>query len=286
MEEQSNYKKKTRGKRGGKRKTKALQNDQTNQINQINQTLVKVPGNLTCAAHSFFLSLLAVGMTNLSWFHSIFDIVSVFVRRNYDIDGTVSGCQIRTHMLRDLVVETVRLRGENHFATAFGDSWYWGPEVESDILGIIESTKDDPATRGFIEHANPFFMVCSFLFKCKIHVQMDNGLSQTFSPKNLLGPIIKIRSNADSGKGTHFDALIPDNLPEEWSLDLNVFYGSGPKYIFEGNEYSDIILNIDDWYSYLGNRYLDILRKSNQANKAKQIEDDLKFARELSVRLT
>lgn len=280
-------------KRGGKRE-KERQRKREEKMNQP-VTCVKVPGNLTCAAHSIFLSLFATGYLNPGWFKSISDIISLFVRKNYNIDGTESGCQIRTHMLRDLVVETVKLRGEQNFADTFGDTWYWGPEVESDIIGEIENTKENPELRGFIEYANPFFMVCSYLFKCKIMVIMDNGSFQIFSVKNMTGmnPIIKVRSNADHGSGTHFDALIPQNMDPEWYLDLSTFYDSGPKYMFEGKEYSDVILKIDDWYSYLGNRYLAIIKRFKQddnlakrlAELALQIEEDAALARELSKEL-
>lgn len=241
----------------------------------------KVPGNLTCAAHSIFLSLFATAMFNPKWFESICDVVIAMIRRMYNVDGTETACQVRTHMLRDLVVETVQLRGKKNFKKTFGDSWYWGPEVEADICGIIEETRENPASRGFIEHANPFFMVCSFLFKCKIEVIMDNGRSQIFMVPGCAGPIIKVRNNAQDRVGTHFDALIPDNLPKIWFIDLNIFYKRGAVYIFEGQEYCDVDLKIDDWYTYLGYRYFDVIDVIN-ASKERQLARDKELAERLA----
>ncbi|AYV76883.1 MAG: hypothetical protein Barrevirus3_3 [Barrevirus sp.] len=253
--------------------------------------LVPVPGNLTCAAHSFVLSLLSAGLENHAWFNSIKDVLLILIRENHNVDGQLLNCQIRTHLLRDLVVDTVEKFGEPFFVKEFGkDKFYWDDLIAADIRGINEETKRDPSARSFLDHANPFFMVCSYLFQCNVRIVMDDGNVTTFSSRSSNYPVtIQVRSNATMNSlGTHFDAFILPNLGPNWLTDLDPFYGVGDSYVYNGELVHDVILKINDWYRYLGDRYQDVLKavsKKNYSESNKTLEENRRMALELSKKI-
>ncbi len=239
---------------------------------QMKLRLAPVPGNMTCGAHSFILSLMAVALSNIKWFQSISDFFDMqLVRRFYDLNGTILGCGVRSHLLRELAVETVRNRGAGFFERLFGsDKWYWGPEVEANIIGRTDASDTDPADRSFLEHANPFFMVCAYLFDCSVRIIQDDGVTITFRSPNCRGPVITIRSSAkDNQLGGHFDSLIDARLGAEWSVDLERFREHGTAYTYNGRSYVDVRTNIESWYVHLGNLYCQV---RHTMEKEKEIE--------------
>lgn len=236
-------------------------NDSINKL-RMELRLAPVPGNMTCGAHAFILSVMAVASSNLRWFKNIAGFFDMqLVRRMYSLDGSIFSCAVRSHLLRELIVETVEQRGAEFFERLFGiDKWYWGPEVEADIIGRTDASDTDPTDRSFLEHANPFFMVCAFLFNCSVRIIQDNGVTTTFQVPGCNGPIITIRSSAnDQSLGVHFDAYISSHLGSEWSVDLEMFHENIPVFI-NGKHYVDVHTNIEKWYMHLGNLYCQISR--------------------------
>jgi len=254
--------------------------------------LASVPGNLTCAAHAFSLSLLATTKENHKWFSTIHKLLETFVRETHDVKGTVIKKEFRTHILRDLVADTVNEKGTQFFENMFGlHTWYWDDLVAADIIGINNATVNDPTERGFIEHANPFFMVCAYLFNCQVCVVCKNGNTQLFSFDNT-SPIIYVSSNATDGSlGSHFDALIPEHLDPIWSINLSVFFEYSEPYFVDSELVRDVVMKIEKWYSHLYDRFQEVCIDLDQTKSLElaelmtiqyfQEESDREFAFEL-----
>ena len=259
-----------------------------------------VPGDLTCAAHSVVIGLLAQGFQNPDWFISIKDIFTQLVRKSHDSEGKFLGYEVKPHLLRELVPEVVVERGTEFFQQMFGQTWYWGKKEADNIYGFNDATKEKPHERNFMEYADPFFMVCSYLFKCKIMVVTQNGLRKEFCKVWSTGPTIQIISDMNgSNASTHFDAMLLDELERVWFPDPSTFFEHGIPYKIDGQEYRDIVPRIDLWHSYLGDRYQEVFNKVDKiiadkksqelaekmALKLLQEDEDARLARELDNEL-
>lgn len=255
-------------------------------------SISKVPGDLTCAAHSVAVGLLAEGLKNHEWFSEIKDMFDKIVRKIYDINGIFQGYEVKPHLLRELVPEVVVARGPRFFQEMFGTIWYWGDKEAYNIYGYNDLTSERPHERNFMEYADPFFMVCSYLFKCKIRIVTGNGLQKEFSKAWQKGPVIQVFSNMGNRAGTHFDALLSSDLDKVWFPDPSTFFEPGNPYVVDGHEFIDIVPRIDLWHSYLGSRYTEVIKIIEQEKashllvlKYLQEEEDEKFAKELHKKL-
>ena len=243
--------------------------------------VAKVPGDLTCAAHSLILGLIACMHGNFEWFNSIQDVFRKIVREIHDIDGKNLGCVVKPHILRDEIPDFVKEKGPDFFLRFFGhEKWFWDDLVDGNIRGINKLTREKPNERNFMEYANPFFMVSSYLFKCQILVIAKNGSECCYEgakdgTKDV--PIIRIYSDMDVHGGTHFDAMLPDDFDNSWFPSIDNFNEPGPLYTVDGVEYRDIIPRIDLWHSFLGTKYQEVL------NKHQQFIADREFAEKLAL---
>jgi hypothetical protein len=234
----------------------------------------KVPGDLTCAAHSVVLSILAVATEHPEWFISIKPIFTKLVRKTHDVDGTFIGYEIKPHLLRELVPEVVVERGSRFFQQMFGTIWYWGEKEANNIYGYNEATSERPHERDFMEYADPFFMVCSYLFQCKIMVRTQNGLRKEFCEAwSNQKPTLNIHSNMGSSAGTHFDSMLSSALDKVWFPDPSHFFEAGEPYIIDNHKFRDIVPRIDLWHFYLGDRYQEVLAKVNRFTEEKESQE-------------
>lgn len=225
--------------------------------------IAKVPGDLTCAAHAVTLAVLAEASKNIGWFGKIKDNFDKIVRKIYDVEGKFLAYEVKPHILRDDIPDLINEKGQELFAQLFGTDWYWDDLVDGTIRGINQLTSDKPNERNFMEHANPFFMVCSYLFKCKILIATRTGFETEFIGERD-GPIIRIYSDMNSGAGTHFDAYLPNDMDKSWFPNIDNFGENGPSYKVDDREYRDIIPRIDLWHSFLGNKYKEVLDRYQQ----------------------
>lgn len=277
-----------------------MQNPNFIQINGSNllSKIAKVPGNLSCAAHAFILGFLWTAVQNPVWFLSIRDKFDYIVRRIYGIDGNFECYEIRSHLLREQVDEFVSAKGQDFFRRLFGQTWYWGNEVSANIAGRNFATFENPVERDFMEHANPFFMVCSIIFNCQIRVVTRNRGYVTFSVPNCQGPIVNVFSDMENRAGIHFDALLPLDAPQIWFPNPDSFTEPGVPYVGDdGNIYCDVVSRIDKFYEFLGHRYSDVLSSCERfrirqeeadralANRLLQEEEDSDYAAKLNRQL-